>query len=489
MAAEPHRLNPLFVSDFTSSVVSQWVFRGLTRLDDNLEVVPDLAESWRISADGSTITFRLRRGITWHDGVPFTSRDVIFTFRQLTDPALPSPHKAMFETVHDVTAPDDHTVTVHYLRPFGSALMAWTVGILPEHRFSGNRVDDPSFDDHPVGTGPYRLAAWKRGEELRFEGFAGYHEGPPRAQRLAVRIVPDGTTRLLEARKGNIDIVEVSAGHRRAGNNGPDPAGNGFRLIRAPSMRYGFLGFNLRDEGFQDRPVRQAISHAVNKKAIVDSVLDGYASPSAGPYPPQAWYGSPDAPQYRYDPEEALRILGRAGWRRNGSGRLMKGGKPFAFTIFTNFESDEHQRVAQLIQHDLGALGMDVKINLLEWQAFRHQAIDSRTFEAVLLSRAYLWDPDIYELWHSSRSQPGHWNFLSYANPAVDRLLEEGRGTTDRQKRQAIYRRVHDLIAGDQPCIFLYNVDGLFLANDRVKGITPSPLGIYQNVHRFTLSR
>ncbi len=488
MAAEPHRLNPLFVSDFTSSTVSQWVFRGLAKLDDNLEVVPDLAESWHMSADGRTLTFRLRRGVTWHDGRPFTSRDVLFTFRRLVDPAVPSPHKAMFETVRDIAAPDEQTVVVQYRRPFGSALAAWTVGILPEHRFAGGAVDDAAFDEHPVGTGPYRLTAWKRGTELRFEAFAGYHVGQPKTRRLAVRIVPDGATRLLELRQRHVDIAEISAGQLQGSNsNGLGAKANGLRLITAPSMRYGFLGFNLRNERFRDPRVRRAMSHAINKEAIIKSVFNGHASPSSGPYPPQAWYGSPDAPQYRYDPEEALRLLGRAGWRRDGSGHLQKDGKAFTLTILTNFETDEHQKVAQIIQHDLASLGIDVKISLLEWQAFRHQAIDSRAFDAVILSRAYLWDPDAYELWHSSKTGAGDWNFLSYSNPAADRLLEEGRSTTDRAKRQAIYRRVHNLIAGDQPCVFLYNIDGLFLASDRVEGITPSPLGIYQNIARFTL--
>ena len=489
MAAEPHRLNPLFVSDFTSSTVSEWIFRGLTRLNDNLEVVPDLAESWRMSPDGMTLTFRLKRGVTWHDGMPFTSRDVLFTYQNLVSPSVPSPHKAMFETVRNVEAPDEHTVIVRYRLPFGSALTSWTLGILPEHRFTGNAVDSPSFDENPIGTGPYRLKAWKRGAELLFEAFPDCYAGPPKIPRLRIRIVPDAATRLLESRRGNADITEVSAAQLQGRNsNGAASFGNGLRFIRAPSMRYGFLGFNLRDERFQDRSVRQAISHAINKEAILSSVFHGYASPSSGPYPPQAWYGSPAAPQFPYDPDKAVELLRRTGWMGDESGRLHKDGRPFAFTLLTNFESDDHQTVAQLIQHDLAAIGMDVKIVLLEWQAFRHQAIDSRSFEAVLLSRAYLWDPDLYELWHSSKRGPGEWNFLSYSNSAVDNLLEAGRTAYDPVKRKVIYRRVHDLIAQDQPCIFLYNVDGIFLANSRVTGIIPSPLGIYQNVHRFTLT-
>jgi peptide/nickel transport system substrate-binding protein len=486
LPAEPLRLNPLVVSDLTSFTVSGFVFRGLVKVGDDLKIAGDLAESWDVSPDGRVITFHLRKGVLWQDGKEFTARDVLFTCRMLTSPEVPSPFSSQFALVKGIESPSLHTVRVTYREPFGSALMSWTVGILPEHRLSKETAIDPRFDRAPVGTGPYRLVEWQSSQKLVFEAFQQPQEPRIPTRRLIIRIIPDPATRLMELRKGTIDIAEITT-PQLAAVDGNGTLRERFSLFRAPSMRYQFLGFNLLDSRFRDRRVRLAIAQAVDRKGIITNILKGYGSHATGPYPPGVWYADESVRPPSFDREGALRLLREAGWTRGEDGRLYRGGKPFTLAISTSYESEENLRVAQVIQDNLKGLGIDVKINQYDWQTFRHRVISHHDFEAVLLSRAYLWDPDLFDLWHSSKTGEGDWNYLSYRNPALDRFLERARRTVNEGERVLIYRRVHRMIAADIPCVFLYSADGLYLANRRVLGIAASPLGIYQNISRITV--
>lgn len=196
----------------------------------------------------------------------------------------------------------------------------------------------------------------------------------------------------------------------------------------------------------------------------------------------KTWYYSRKAKYYAYDPQKALKLMEQAGWKKEADGILRKNGDIMSFTILTNHENKENLNIAQIIQSNLKAIGIATKIRTLEWQAFRHNVINKHQFEAIVLSSAYLWDPDIYDLWHSSKTREGEWNFLGYKNKAVDMLLEKGRRTTIMAERQRIYHRLHELLAEEQPCIFLYNSDLLFVAHKKIKGIVGSPAGMLHNI-------
>jgi peptide/nickel transport system substrate-binding protein len=260
-----------------------------------------------------------------------------------------------------------------------------------------------------------------------------------------------------------------------------------FIKYRAGSFRYGFLGLNLLDTRFQDVRVRQALSHAIDKGAIIKSVLLGLGNESSGPYPPEAWYASPNAPFFAYNPEKARELLESAGWGKGTDGVLKKNGLAMSFVILANYESRENIKTAQIIQSNFKALGIETTIRTLEWQTFRHRVIAKHQFEAVVLSRAYLWDPDIYDLWHSSKAGEDAWNFLSYKNSALDALLEKGRRTVSGEERGAIYRKVHEMLAEEQPCIFLYNADLLFITHWRIRGVSPSPAGMFYDIEEWRI--
>jgi len=481
LSSEPKRLNPVFLTDFTSYAVSGLIFSGLTRFDKDMKITGDLAESWDIRNGGRNIRFHLKKGVLWHDGTEFTAEDVVFTYKTVTSPNVATPRSSNFGSVKEVNVVDPYTIEVLYHEPFGSALESWSIGIIPKHILAGRDINDSLFDRDPIGTGPYRLKEWVSGQRLRLESFDRYHAGKPGIEKLILRIIPDSATQLLELKNGSIDIMELDPSQYRNDMNQGTIASN-FRKYSAPSYRYGFLGLNLIEKRFQDKRFRQALSHAIDKDAIIKAVLSGYGSRSTGPYPPQAWYYSHEATDYRYDPRKAVALLEESGWKRGADDLFQKNGFPLSFTVLTNYENRENIKTAQIIQSNLREIGIRTNISTLEWQAFRHTAVAKHQFHAVLLSRAYLWDPDVYDLWHSSKTREGEWNFLSYKNKEVDELLEKGRRTIAVDKREKIYHRLHELLAEEQPCIFLYNADLLFIAHKRIKGITPSPAGMLSDI-------
>ena len=213
----------------------------------------------------------------------------------------------------------------------------------------------------------------------------------------------------------------------------------------------------------------------------MDGVLLGLGRPAVGPYKPGTWFSNDRVPRFEYDPAKARALLAEAGWLPDASGILHKDGKPFEFTILTNQGNDLRVRTGEIIQRRLAEVGLRVKLRTVEWAAFIKEFIDKGRFEAVLLGWTVGQDPDIYDIWHSSKTKPGELNFIHYNNPEVDRLLEEGRHTFDREKRKQAYFRFQEIIAEDQPYTFLYVPDALPAISKRFRGIKPAPAGIDYN--------
>ncbi|MFZ5450626.1 MAG: peptide-binding protein [Thermodesulfobacteriota bacterium] len=481
---EPASLNPVFLSDQLSYTVSGWISPGLVRQRGDLTLVGDLAASWEILSGGREIRFHLRPGVTWHNGRDLTPEDVVYTYQLVTSGQIPTPHRSHFGPVQEVKALDRHTVSVKYQEIYSSALESWTIGLLQHPARNQPGPEEPGQGRAPVGAGPYRVRDWVAGQKIVLEAFPGYYGGTPKIRRLILKITPDPTTSLWELKSGSIDVMELTPSQYAQLSRNPDLEKK-FRSYRCPSVRYGFLGFNFQDARFQDRRVRQALSLAIDKNAIIRSVLKGCGSPSTGPFPPGTWYYYGDVASYEYDPAKAKELLDGVGWYEK-PGSISKEEQP-GLNLVTNFENKENILIAEIIQNNLKKIGIKVKIEALEWLTFRYRIITRKAFDLVLLSRHYIWDPDLYNVWHSSKTREGEWNFLSYDNRQVDELLERGRKTIAKPERQLIYRKIQEIMAQDPPCVFLYNADGIFIAKKNIQGISPSPLGIFHDISSWSL--
>jgi len=209
-----------------------------------------------------------------------------------------------------------------------------------------------------------------------------------------------------------------------------------------------------------------------------------------GPYKPGTWAYKPKvAADPAYDPARSALLLREAGYVMGQDGILVKDGKPLSFTIMTNQGNDQRLKAAQIIQRRLKKVGIDVKIRVMEWASFLTNFIDKGRFEAVLLGWTIGQDPDLYDVWHSSKTGPKELNFVGYKNPELDRLIVEGRGTFDTEKRRACYYQIQEILAQDQPYTFLYVPDALPVVTSRVKGIEPAPAGIMHNLIRWYVNQ
>ncbi|HBG07324.1 MAG: peptide-binding protein [Geobacteraceae bacterium GWC2_58_44] len=480
---EPSNLIPILSSDSASSDISGLVYSGLVRYDKNYKLEGDLAQSWEVSADGLTITFHLRRGVKWHDGHDFTSRDVLYTYRVVIDPKTPTAYSEDFKQAKTAQALDPYTFRVSYAKPFAPALASWGMPVLPAHLLEGKDITQSPLRRSPVGTGPFVFKEWIPGQKVTLESYRDYWEGAPYLGRYVYRIIPDSSTMYMELKSGGIDQMGLSPVQYQRQTDTPEFLSR-FNKFRYPASAYTYLGYNLRLPLFQDRRVRQAITCAINKEEIVQGVLLGMGQIAHGPYKPGSWAYKAQVADPAYDPARAQALLREAGFVMGRDGVLAKDGKRLSFTIMTN-QNDQRVKCAQIIQQRLKRVGIEVKIRVMEWASFITNFIDTGRFEAVLLGWTISQDPDIYDIWHSSKTEPKELNFIRFKNPEVDRLLDQGRGTFDVAKRRACYYEIQEILAREQPYTFLYVPDALPAVSSRFRGIEPAPAGIMHNLIKW----
>ena len=478
---EPNNLLPVLSSDSASSDINRLVYNGLIRYDKDLRLEGELAESWEISEDNLTFTFHLRKGVTWHDGSPFTSADVLFTYEMYINPDVPTSYAEDFLQVASAETPDPYTFRVTYEKPYAPALESWGTPIHPKHLLAGQDVTKSPLSRSPIGTGPYRFVKWVAGEKVELLANPDYFEGQPYIHRVVYRVIPDTSTQFLELQAGGLDLMSLTPIQYKTQTDSPAFTRN-FNKYRYLSFSYTYLGYNLIKPLFQDVRVRQAISYAIDKQEIIEGVLLGLGHVATGPYKPDTWVYNADVKRYSYNPEIARNLLAEAGWTdSNGDGVLDKNGEPLAFTIVTNQGNDLRSKTAEIIQRRLKEVGIRIEIRIVEWATFLKEFIFPGNFDATILGWSGGPEPDQFNIWHSSKTAPRELNFIKYSNPEVDDLLEKGRRTFDLEKRKEIYDRFQEILSEEQPYTFLYVGEALPAVARRFRGITPAPAGITYN--------
>ena len=478
-------LIPILATDSASHEIADLIYNGLLKYDKNLNLIGDLAKDFTFSKDHLKIIFHLRKGVKWQDGYPFTADDVVFTYRLIMDPNTPTAYRSDYEFVKDVKKIDNYTVEVIYKRPFAPALSTWTVSILPKHLLEGKNILTSPLKSHPIGTGPFKFKRWDVGQKIELVANDNYFMGRPYLDGFIYRVIPDSATMFLELKAGKVDLMGLTPIQYKRQTNSEFFKRN-YRKFCYPTFAYTYLGFNLKNPLFKDRRVRQAIAYAINKDEIINVVLLGLGVKATGPYRPDMWYYNPNVKRYPYNPVKAKKLLEKAGWKdTDGDGILDKDGRKFEFTILTNQGNLNRLKTAEIIQKRLGEIGIKVKIRVIEWAAFINDFINKRRFEAVILGWSTGIDPDQYDIWHSSKTAPGDLNFISYKNKEVDKLLEKGRLTFDKERRKAIYFKFQKILAEDQPYVFLYVPYSLVIVHKRFHNVKLAPAGIMYNIERW----
>lgn len=492
MIGEPSGLIAMIAGESAAAEIASQLFNNLLTYDANLELIGELANTWDVSSDNKTITFHLKPDLTWSDGKPLTSADVLFTWQLVTAESTRSPYASDFQLVASATAPDLHTFIVHYAEPYAPALDSWaSLDILPKHILQGQDIHNTAFAQQPIGSSYYQLANWQHGEFLRLKRNPLSVLGQANIAQRISRIIPERSSQFLELMADNIDSMDLDPiKYSRVIPARPALKQN-LNLYKALGNAYTYLGFNLKRAPFNDVRVRQAINYAINKQEIIDGVYLGLGINIASPYKPGTRWSNPDLQPYPFDPNKAKQLLIEAGFSEDAqSGQLMYQGKPFTIEIVTN-QNKEREKSALLIQRHLKKIGIKVTFRALEWASFISNYIKKKDFDVVILGWQLGLDPDQYSIWHSSQQAPGQFNFVGYENKTVDRLLEQGRTELDPDKRMKIYHAFAKELLADSPIIYLSAGYGLTAIHKRVQGIKNPvpPAGVSFDDHQWFIPR
>jgi len=445
------RINPIYASlNAPDEALAELVFSGLVRLAPDGHVEPDLAESLpSVSADGRTYTFRLRPGLKWHDGQPVTSYDVAFTIRQITAPGFRGdPLLAEAWQSIRVETPDERTVVIELEAPSAPFLARYaTLGILPEHLLRGLTADqlyDAPFNAAPVGTGPYRLVSLSSAEAV-LEANPDYHLGRPHIGRIRLVFVSDAAAGVRLFQSGSVDGVLL---------RDPLPESlrvqlermSGVRILTPQRAAYLVLYLNnAQANTFADLRVRQAISLALDRDAIVADVFGGAAPPSASPIPPGSWAYVPELDRHARDLERAQELLAAAGWRPHPTtGSLVKEGAEFRITIRTD-NDPVRIAVAEAIARQLDEIGIRATVASTTFAVLRRDFLQQRRYEAALAGWHQGADPDPYFAWHSTQMGTAGLNIANFSDAVVDRLIETARTSLDGNIRTDMYRQLQEV--------------------------------------------
>jgi peptide/nickel transport system substrate-binding protein/oligopeptide transport system substrate-binding protein len=463
---DPRSLDPALSTDVPTGRAVGYVFDGLVRFNPAAEVEPALAERWELSPDGRTYTFHLRRGVTFHDGSPFTARQVVRSFERVlgpksrggrVEPLMPIQGARDFNAgkskrLNGLSAPNDSTVVITLAEPlalFPKLLAMPVAAIIPDST-------PADFGQHPVGTGPWKLVEWKHDDYLKFAANESYWGGAPKEDTLVARIIPEASTAVAEFDVGNVDVLEVPGGESREWDQTDERKA---LLQSAPALRFVHMAINTTRGPLADRRVRQAINHAVDVDRVLAQLFAGRGRRAAGVIPPSLGGADSTRTPYAYDPARAKQLLAGAGYPNGIDVQLWVSQTP----IFL--------RLAESVQGYLQQAGIRAKIVQRDAPSAREAARNGQT---DLVIRDWWADyPDaenfLYPLLASTNKGVGG-NYSFYSNTAFDSLVARARREQNDAARAALYQRADSLAFADAPVLYLFFYNQLYAVQPWIRG-------------------
>jgi ABC-type transport system substrate-binding protein len=471
IGGEPTTINPLSGSDAYTTEVHSYVFETLLNNDlDTYEWKPALATEWKISDDKKTFDFKLREGVKWHDGTEFTAEDVKFSYDVIfSDDFKAVQYRPYYEAIKEVQVIDKYNVRFivkdDYFQNFD---IAAGIKVLPKHFYS-NPENKDKFGKELIGTGPYILDKYNKGQKMIMTKNPDWwgnnvpaEKGSYNIPKVVLRFVSEENVSLELLKKGDLDFLGLRPDgfvKKMVGDVWEERVEKVKTENKSPKG-YNFIGFNMKHPILKDKEVRHALSLLLNRPLMLEKFEYNLSEFATGPIYVQSDYASKDVKPVPYSPGEALKILRNAGWSDSDKDgvldKVINGKKTrLSFTILE--PSAEMMKYLTVYKEDASKAGVEVNIKNIEWNSFI-KLLDERNFEAVRLAwggGGVEWDPK--QVWHSSSMEGAGSNFISYSNPKVDKLIESARKIYDRNERIKVLRNVHELISADYPYVFFFN--------------------------------
>lgn len=437
------------------------IFDTLLTVDANNQPQPSIAESWE-KVDDLTWTFKIRQDVTFHDGSKLTAEDVKFSL----DRAIASPYVSyIVDFIASVTVDDEYSITIVTKNPYAPILSNLAVpfsAIIPK---AAVEADEKGFQLNPIGSGPYKFVEWKQGEYVKLTANPDYFNGAPKTQNLQMRVILEGAQRNIALETGEIDIA-----YDIAPNDISKVRENeSLQLYEGPSLSTYYLGLNMKKEAFANEKVRQAISYAIDRQAIIEGIAYGAGESAPSLIPTVAFGFSDKAKYYEYDLEKAKALMKEAGYENGFNARLLVN------------DNQTRVEVCQVLQSQLKEIGINIEIDVMEFGSFIEATSAGQHDMAYFAWTCSTSDADYtyYSLLHSSQQgAPGNRSFVDDAK--VDELVEKGRSTIDPEERKAIYDELEEYLGEYIPYVNIYYSNINAGANKKVKDFVIAPTGYHR---------
>ncbi len=488
----PIRLLPILANDSISIRLIELIYGSLVYYDANGEVFGDLAERWEVSRDLKKITFYLKKNVTWHP-VPgddrtqqFTADDVVKTFEIMMHPNTVTSLQSRYNFISSVQKLDPYTVVFTLKKPVLNVLGRFSFKILPSFllaKYSYLRGDEELLlYKHPVGTGPYIFVSQEGSSaEVVLRANEQYHLGTPYIEKIIMRPFADQNIITQTLLYGGIDL-QVRVPPRDISEIQGDAQ---FELAPYSTLSYSFFGYNLRNPVLAIGEVREAISYAINRQEMLNSFFEGKGQIISGPFAPGSWAYNLDVKPLPFSPSEANRLLDRAGFtERKKDGIRVRGSYSLEFDMVVPIskENETTKRVILSFQNYLKAVGIKINIKWLEWKTWTEDVFMEHDFDIIYADWLFDDSFDISSLFHSREIGPGRNNFGAYKNPEVDALLDESRATLDIEKKRTIYKKLHEILAGEAPYTYLWTLTNYAAYNRKLRRIEIHPTRFFTYV-------
>jgi peptide/nickel transport system substrate-binding protein len=493
--ADAVSFQPLLTSDNASSSYQALVWAGLTRIDPKtLEIVGVMYEGKpTISADGAKLTWKLRKDLKWSDGKPITAQDVIFTWQKMMDEKVKFIYRKTYQdSFTDVKALDDSTVE-YTLKVPGYCPAVVNSGLVapqPKHVFENLDINTADVNIKPaVTSGAFKFKEWTKDDHFTASpGYAGFVRGLPKLEGYTYRILKDNTVQTQLFKTQDVDVAY------------PDPVdwdeisklphAQPVAYYSATGASWTYIGFNLRNALLADKTLRQAISTAINKKEMVDTIRLGHAKPQYSMLPASSWAAADEKelPKFDFDAAKAKKMLDDAGYKPGADGiRVSKDGKPLKFRLHYNSGNKQREQIAIITQQYLKDVGIAAEVIAEEWNAYLDRVNKTRDMDMYILGWTGGYDPSSTKnIWASDGGQ----NSTGYNNPKVDELFKKAETVPGcvQADRKALYVEIQKAIAEDQPYIFLYTNENLNVYNKRVGLLPLTGLGVTYNIEELSIN-
>ncbi|MDR1271943.1 MAG: ABC transporter substrate-binding protein [Clostridiales Family XIII bacterium] len=460
--------------------INSLIFAGLTAHNEKNEVVPGLAESWAWDEASLTYDFRLREGLTFHDGEPLTAEDVVFTLETIMDEGNGSEIISNYEEIESVTAEGDLDVAIKLSAPSVAMPDYLAIGILPKHLLEGENVAESAYNQNPVGAGPYKLAEWDMGQSITMEKFDGFYLGAPKIEKIIFKIVEADDQRALQLKTGELDLAQVTP--KDAEEFKDDEA---FKVYDMDTADYRGIMYNFNNPFWRGNPgLPAALSYAIDRDAVVSSVLLGQGQPAWSPLQKGA-YVNEGIEKYDYDADKAKAAIEALGWTVGEDGYYAKGGEQLGFEISVRPSDQVRVDMANIAAQNLQDVGVNAVVAINEKTDWENQS----TF---LIGWGSPFDPDdhTYKVFGTAKGA----NYSSYSNQDVDRILTEARSTEDTDRRRELYNEFQEAFVKDPAYTFIAYIDAIYVAGAGLSGITEDTslghhgVGIFWNVYEWELN-